>query len=177
MSLSSEPVSAAVAPASAPGLKDWIRLVRPAQWTKNLFVLAPLLFSGRATEPEALVSAALALVAFCLLASAVYSFNDVADRDSDRSHPTKRNRPVASGRISVGAAIGLAVGLVVIGIGVSWLVNPRLAAIATTYLILNLFYSFWLKHLVIPQQDVQEGELGYVLADHQQANRQRRREQ
>jgi 4-hydroxybenzoate polyprenyltransferase len=127
--------SAALAPSAAsPGLRDWIRLLRPTQWTKNLFVLAPLLFSGRGSESEAVGAALLALVAFCLLASAVYSFNDVADRESDRSHPTKR---------------GMAAVLVVIGLGLSWVVSPRLALIAAAYLTLNLFYSFWLKHLVI----------------------------
>jgi 4-hydroxybenzoate polyprenyltransferase len=149
MSLTSEPASAAVVPAAAPRLKDWVRLMRPSQWTKNLFVLAPLLFSGRGTESESLVSAGLALVSFCLLASAVYAFNDVADRESDRSHPTKRNRPVASGRISTGSALALAAGFVIIGTGIAWLESPLLAGIAVSYLTLNLFYSFWLKHLVI----------------------------
>ena len=78
---------AALLPGTAsPGIRDWIRLLRPAQWTKNLFVMAPLLFSGKGSQSEAIVSALLALVTFCLLASAVYSFNDVADRESDRSH-------------------------------------------------------------------------------------------
>ena len=149
MSVPSDPAAALPSAASTSGLKDWIRLVRPAQWIKNLFVLAPLLFSGRGTEPEAIVAALLSLVAFCLLASAVYAFNDVADRESDRVHPTKRNRPVASGRIGVPVAIGIAAGLVVIGLGVSWAVSSGLAVIAAAYLILNIFYSLWLKHLVI----------------------------
>jgi 4-hydroxybenzoate polyprenyltransferase len=149
MSIPSEPVATALPGTSAPGLRDWVRLLRPAQWTKNLFVLAPLLFSGKGNEPEAMVAAVLALVAFCLLASAVYSFNDVADRESDRSHPTKRNRPVASGRITTSAAIGMAAGLIVAGIGLSWAVSSRLALIAGAYLGLNLIYSFWIKHVVI----------------------------
>ena len=149
MSIPSDPVATALPKTTAPGLRDWVRLLRPAQWTKNLFVLAPLLFSGKGKEPDAMVSAFLALVAFCLLASAVYSFNDVADRESDRSHPTKRNRPVASGRITTAAAIGMAAGLIVAGIGLSWAVNSRLALIAGAYLGLNLIYSFWIKHVVI----------------------------
>lgn len=149
MSIPSDPAATILPEASSARFRDWIRLVRPAQWTKNLFVLAPLLFSGRGSESDAIVAALLALVAFCLLASAVYSFNDVADRESDRSHPVKRNRPVASGRITTGSAIGLATGLILAGLGLSWFVSPRLALIAAAYLGLNLLYSFWLKHLVI----------------------------
>jgi 4-hydroxybenzoate polyprenyltransferase len=149
MSIPSDPAAAILPHTASPSIRDWIRLLRPAQWTKNLFVLAPLLFSGKGTQSEAIVSALLALVAFCFLASAVYSFNDVADRESDRSHPTKRNRPVASGRITTGSAIGLAALLVVLGLGLSWIVSPRLALIAGTYLTLNLFYSFWIKQVVI----------------------------
>ena len=149
MSIPSEPAAALLPVTSSPTIRDWVRLVRPAQWIKNLFVLAPLLFSGRATESDAVVAALQALVAFCLLASAVYAFNDVADRESDRSHPTKRNRPVASGRISTRSALGLSAGLILLGLGLAWLVTPRLALIAAGYLVLNLFYSVWLKHLVI----------------------------
>lgn len=149
MSISSDPAAALLPNTTSPGVRDWVRLVRPAQWTKNLFVLAPLLFSGKGNQSDAIVSALLALVAFCLLASAVYSFNDVADRESDRSHPTKRNRPVASGRITTSAAIGMAAGLIVAGMGLSWVVSHRLALIAGAYLGLNLIYSFWIKHVVI----------------------------
>ena len=149
MSIPSDPAAALLPAASSPTLRDWIRLVRPAQWVKNLFVLAPLLFSGRATEPEAVIAALLSLLAFCLLASAVYSFNDVADRESDRAHPTKRFRPVASGRIPVASAMGISAGLVLLGLGLAWVVTPGLALIAAGYLLLNLIYSIWLKHLVI----------------------------
>ena len=149
MSISSDPAAALLPNTTSPGVRDWIRLLRPPQWTKNLFVLAPLLFSGKGNESDAIVAALMALVAFCLLASAVYSFNDVADRESDRSHPTKRNRPVASGRITTSAAIGMAAGLIVAGMALSWVVSPRLALIAGAYLALNLVYSFWIKHVVI----------------------------
>jgi 4-hydroxybenzoate polyprenyltransferase len=149
MSLTSEPVPAAVPRTAVPTTRDWVRLLRPAQWTKNLFVLAPLLFSGRGTDPDALVAAAIALAAFCLLASAVYAVNDVADRDSDRSHPIKQSRPVASGRITVSAALMLAGGLMVAGLGAAWVVSPSLAALAAGYLALNLLYNVWLKHVVI----------------------------
>src|SRR5215211_9017420 len=79
---------------------DWLRLFRPAQWIKNLFVLGPLLFSGRAFNPQAMSHALAAFLAFCLVSSGVYAINDVMDRDADRVHPVKRERPVAAGAIS-----------------------------------------------------------------------------
>src|SRR5688572_1206991 len=83
--------------ARATGIIDWIRLLRPKQWVKNAFVLAPLLFSGRATDPNAIVASLGTLALFCLLASGIYVLNDIVDRVADRAHPVKRNRPIASG--------------------------------------------------------------------------------
>src|SRR4030095_12190436 len=85
-------------------LRDWIRLIRPQQWIKNAFVLPPLLFSGKFLDLTADLRAGLAFISFCFLASAVYAWNDILDREGDRQHPTKRMRPVAAGRIGVSAA-------------------------------------------------------------------------
>ncbi|MGQ0646187.1 MAG: decaprenyl-phosphate phosphoribosyltransferase [Gemmatimonadaceae bacterium] len=126
-----------------------MRLVRPQQWVKNFFVLTPLLFSGKALVPSAQWSGFLAFVVFCLLASAVYVINDVIDRDSDRAHPTKRRRPIASGEITVQAALLAAATLLVASIGAAYSIGPRLLACAVAYLLLNLVYSMWLKHVVI----------------------------
>ena len=98
-------------PQAERGIGPWLRLLRPSHWTKNFFVLAPLLFSGQARDLRVVESALLAFLSFCLAASSVYAFNDVLDRDADRSHPTKRLRPVAAGLISTGHAIGAAVTL------------------------------------------------------------------
>src|SRR5688500_2756094 len=95
-----EPQLSPATDARATGIGDWIRLLRPKQWVKNAFVLAPLLFSGRATEASAVVASLGTLALFCLLASGIYVLNDIVDRVADRSHPVKRNRPIASGRIS-----------------------------------------------------------------------------
>ena len=86
---------------AATSTRAWVKLVRPHQWVKNFFVLAPLLFSGRALDPTAQKSAILAFAVFCLVASAVYVINDVVDRAQDRAHPTKRTRPIASGAIGM----------------------------------------------------------------------------
>lgn len=136
------------APAAA-GAGAWVRLLRPAQWVKNVFVLAALLFSGRAVEGPAVAAAALAFVAFCLLSSCVYVLNDVVDREADRAHPTKRNRPVAAGQVGTGAAVGLGAGLGVVGLAVAWSVAPAVAWIGATYLLLNVAYSVRLKRVVL----------------------------
>ncbi|MFQ5745757.1 MAG: decaprenyl-phosphate phosphoribosyltransferase [Gemmatimonadota bacterium] len=130
-------------------MADWLRLLRPRQWVKNFFVLAPLLFSGRATRAEAVVPALLAFAAFCLLASGVYALNDVADREADRLHPTKRLRPVASGRISPRAAASAGILLLLIALGIAWSVHATVALIAAAYVVLNAAYTMKLKDLVI----------------------------
>lgn len=130
-------------------LHGWIRLLRPRQWIKNCFVLVPLLFSGKFTDSGAVGSALLAFLAFCLVASAVYAGNDVADREADRAHPTKRDRPVASGLISPGAAIGASLTLAALGLGLAAAVDLPLLTIVAVYLTLNVAYTLWLKRLVI----------------------------
>ncbi len=130
-------------------ITDWIGLLRPRQWVKNFFVLAPLLFSGNATRIESILPAVGAFAAFCLLASGVYVLNDVADREADRVHPTKRRRPVAAGRISVGSAVRGGIGLLAVALVGSWLISPPLAAIAVAYLVLNIVYTLRLKEVVL----------------------------
>jgi 4-hydroxybenzoate polyprenyltransferase len=129
--------------------RDWIQLARPQQWIKNGFILAPLLFSGRVRDPEAIGLAATAFVAFCLLASAVYTVNDVVDRYSDQAHPTKCNRPVAAGRVSPATALGVGISLAVASFAIAWTISSSLVLVGLSYLGLNLLYTFSLKHLVI----------------------------
>jgi len=128
---------------------DWLRLLRPRHWVKNGFVLAPLLFSGKATEGALLLDALLAFGAFCLAASSVYAFNDVVDRAEDLAHPVKRLRPVAAGRISTGQAYAAAAVLAVAALGGAALVAPLSALCIAAYLALNIAYSLRLKHLVL----------------------------
>lgn len=137
-------------PAAVPGRwADWVRLLRPHQWVKNLFVVAPLLFSGRLAEGAELARAGLAFVVFCALASGVYAWNDVADRVGDRAHPVKRRRPVAAGRIAPAAALAMGTSLWLLGLTGAWLLGPRVALFALLYLGLNLAYSFALKRVVL----------------------------
>lgn len=126
----------------------WIAL-RPKQWAKNVFVLAPLVFAGLLGEPEAVGRALAAFAVFSALASSVYLLNDVADRENDRLHPIKRHRPVASGRVSLGLA-GTTSGVLAIGsLAAAVALGTRFTLIAAAYLVLNLAYSFGLKKVVI----------------------------
>ena len=127
----------------------WIRLLRPRQWVKNSFVLAPLLFSGRLGDAAAVLNSFVAFALFCLLASGIYAWNDVADRAEDRAHPTKRNRPVASGAISPRTAVVTGLLLVVTALTGGWMLTPAFAAILGGYLLLNVLYTLHLKSVVI----------------------------
>jgi 4-hydroxybenzoate polyprenyltransferase and related prenyltransferases len=130
-------------------LRDWIRLIRPQQWIKNAFVLTPLLFSGKFLDLTADLRAGLAFVSFCFLASAVYAWNDILDREGDRQHPTKRMRPVAAGRIGVSAAAWSGVILAAVGLAGCALLGQPVLLVAVAYLGLNVLYSFRLKHVVV----------------------------
>jgi len=137
-----------------------LRSMRPRQWVKNLFVFGGVVFSGRLFTP-AVWTATAGFVIFCALSGAIYLLNDVADRDKDRRHPDKRRRPIAAGRLSVGAAVVAAVALIVVGlVAAAWLSRP-FARAALAYVVLLSAYSAWLKHVVIV--DVLAVALGFVL--------------
>lgn len=127
-----------------------VRLARPQQWIKNGFVLMGLLFGYAWNDPELLARALSAFAAFCLLSSSVYAVNDVLDREEDRIHPTKRLRPVATGAVSVPAAISLAAVLAVSGLLIAWnFAGDGAPWVYALYLLINVGYSFGLKHVVI----------------------------
>jgi len=129
--------------------RDWLRLFRPRQWVKNTFVLAPLLFSGLIGDAASVAAAAVTFVLFSLLASGVYAWNDVADQVADRAHPTKRTRPVASGRVPARAAVMAGAALIATALAGGWLLDDRLGLVFLAYLALNVLYSRGLKALVI----------------------------
>ena len=134
--------------------------LRPRQWVKNLFVFAGVVFGQKLLTP-ALFSAFGAFLIFCGLSGAVYLLNDVADREQDRLHPEKRNRPVAAGWLPAGVAVIAAVVLIVAGLGASVLISGPFALAALAYVMLLSAYSAWLKHLVIV--DVLVVAIGFVL--------------
>ncbi len=123
--------------------------MRPHQWTKNLFVLAALVFSKHLFDPTYAVDSGIAFGLFCLLSGAVYIFNDIRDLENDRQHPEKRHRPIASGRLSIPVAAAAAL---LIGLAVCWAafrLDFRFGWVALAYAVLNLGYSVYLKHVVI----------------------------
>lgn len=125
-----------------------VKTMRPHQWIKNIFVLAPVFFAKDFFRAELLLRAAGAFVTFCFLASAIYTINDLADVEADRAHPVKRNRPIASGRFPIPAARVLAVVLVVGSLTGAFLLGPiEFFATAAAYFVLNLAYSFGLKKI------------------------------
>jgi 4-hydroxybenzoate polyprenyltransferase len=142
-------------------LRALFRSMRPRQWTKNAFVLAAVVFDRQLTNPTALISALVAFGLFCLLSSAVYIINDIADVKEDRQHPIKRNRPIASGALPISVAIGAAVFLLVFTIPAAFLLSPVFAGIAVVYFAINIAYSQWLKH--VPIIDVLIIAAGFVL--------------
>jgi 4-hydroxybenzoate polyprenyltransferase len=126
-----------------------IRLIRPHQWIKNGFVFMGLVFGNGWTDQSLVVDVLVLFAAFCLVSSAVYVMNDIADRDADRLHPRKRSRPLARGEVSVAAALVLSVALGLAGLGLAGLVSPAALLIAATYIVLNFAYSAGLKRVAI----------------------------
>jgi 4-hydroxybenzoate polyprenyltransferase len=121
--------------------------MRPRQWVKNLFVVAPLVFSKNLTDPAMAARAGLALLAFCLLSGAVYAFNDAHDAEADRRHPRKRFRPVASGALGKRAALVAAGLLAAVALATCAALSLPLMAVAAGYLANNLAYSLVLKRI------------------------------
>lgn len=142
-------------------MMSFIRALRPHQWTKNLLVFAALLFSKHLFESGPFLRASLAFVGFCGLAGAVYLWNDVADIERDRLHPKKKHRPLAAGQLSIRTATLGAIGLVTGALTLSFALDVRLGLCAAAYLVLNLAYSFGLKHVVI--LDVLSISMGFVM--------------
>jgi 4-hydroxybenzoate polyprenyltransferase len=125
-----------------------IRALRPAEWVKNTFVFAALLFGGEFDFDSALKATG-AFVAFCAVASAGYLVNDIRDVELDRRHPTKRHRAIASGALSISAARIVAVVLLVVGLAIGLLVSPAVCGLVAAYGALTFAYSIVLKKLVI----------------------------
>jgi 4-hydroxybenzoate polyprenyltransferase len=138
-----------------------LKAMRPRQWIKNGFLLAPLLFDTQATRLVPLLRSLAAFGLFCLLSSAVYLVNDLFDIEADRQHPDKKDRPIASGKLPVTIAIIAIVILLSFCLTLGYLLSPWFALIEAAYFLLMLAYSLWLKH--IPLIDVLVIATGFVL--------------
>lgn len=142
-------------------LKDIISSLRVKQWPKNVFILAALVFDRQLTNFKAGLSTLLGIIIFCLLSSSVYIFNDIFDIRADQQHPVKKNRAIASGRVSIHLAILIGIILSVGSLILAFTLSQPFFYICAFYLVLNLAYSKWLKR--IPILDVMIIASGFVL--------------
>ncbi len=135
--------------------------MRPKQWTKNVFIFAALVFDGQLLEVGPFTQTLVGFILLCLASSTVYIINDIADIEQDKQHPKKRHRPLASGRLSVRVAWIATIVLGVATLAVSFTLNRWFGALVLTYILMNLLYSYRLKH--VPIIDVFIIASGFVL--------------
>ncbi|CUU03220.1 UbiA prenyltransferase family protein [Candidatus Kryptobacter tengchongensis] len=140
---------------------DYIKLARPKQWVKNFFIFAPLIFSHHLLNFEKIKISIFAFLSFSFIASSVYVINDISDRESDRFHPLKRNRPIASGRVKVWQGILFSIFLFVVGFAFTFELPFKARFLIISYFLMMLFYSFKLKQIVLV--DVFVIAIGFML--------------
>lgn len=143
-------------------MSNLIESIRVRQWYKNVLLFLGIVFAGKLADPSSWISVALAFALFCLLSGGEYLVNDVLDRDRDRLHPEKRNRPIASGRLRVRTAVTVAVALIVFALTVSFVyIGLAFFSLSAGFVVLVLVYSLRLKHVVIA--DVLVLSTGFVI--------------
>lgn len=138
-----------------------IKSMRPKQWTKNVFLLAALVFDNKLFVPYYVARASIAFVLFCAVTGAIYIINDLVDIDKDRQHPVKRNRPLPSGELAVSVALSAAIVLVIVSLPLAVMLNRMFGLIVSVYFVAIVLYSFWLKNVVLV--DVLVLSAGFVL--------------
>lgn len=139
----------------------YIKLLRPKEWIKNLFLLIPVFFAGKLFDIDILLPLVLAFIAFSFVASSIYIINDYRDIEDDRKHPLKCKRPLAAGSVSKSAAIIICILLLLAGLGISLYISQKFFFVIAIYLGLNLGYSFGLKNISI--LDIVIVATGFVL--------------
>ncbi len=142
-------------------VSDYVQLIRPSHWVKNLFVFAPLVFSLNLLKVHEVLANVAAFFAFCIAASSVYVFNDIHDKKSDVNHPLKKKRPIASGRISEKEAWMFLCTLIAGAIFSSLYVSLQTMVVITFYIVMNILYTLMLKEIVII--DVMVIAIGFIL--------------
>jgi 4-hydroxybenzoate polyprenyltransferase len=141
--------------------RELLHAMRPKQWPKNGFIFAALVFDGKVSDPHYLVRTAIGFVIFCFVSGAIYLINDVTDIENDRQHPSKRDRPLAAGRLSVKVAQAAVLIILAVCVPVSFAIDPLFGAIVLAYTVLQIAYSYLLKNIVIV--DVLTIAAGFVL--------------
>ncbi|MBP1651932.1 MAG: UbiA prenyltransferase [Bacteroidetes bacterium] len=140
---------------------QYLKLLRPSHWAKNLFLYIPLFFAGEIFDYAKVVEVLLGFFAFSLIASSIYIINDYNDVEADRRHPVKCKRPIASGAVSKPMALVFFVLCLLIGGLLAWYVKPKFLFVTGIYFIINLLYSFGLKNISI--LDILILSIGFVL--------------
>lgn len=145
-------------------IKNILSIIRPHQWIKNVFVMVPLFFGGSLLDSTDIIASLIAVLAFSFIASSIYCLNDIIDVEDDRRHPVKRNRPIASGKVSVKQGYVCMAMMVALSFGLATLIGEQamgVAAVLGTYFLLNIAYCLWLKRFAIV--DVCVIAFGFVL--------------
>ena len=140
---------------------QYLKLLRPSHWAKNLFLFIPLFFAGEIFDLAKVVEVFVGFMAFSLFASSVYIINDYNDVEADRRHPVKCKRPIASGAVSKPMALVIFVLCLVVGGLLAWYVKPKFLFVTGIYFVINLLYSFGLKNISI--LDILILSIGFVL--------------
>lgn len=139
----------------------YLKLLRPKDWAKNLFLFIPLFFGREIFNPDKLISVFYGFIAFSCIASSIYIINDYRDREDDRKHPVKCKRPLASGAVSPTAALIICGLLLLLGFGLSWWIRDKFLFVVAIYFFINLAYSLGLKSIAI--LDIMILAIGFVL--------------
>lgn len=142
-------------------LKAILKTMRPRQWTKNVFVLAALVFDRQLFTLDSVLRSVGGMLLFCLLSSSIYIINDIRDIEADRQHPIKRNRPIASGKLPIPVAVGTVVVLLAVTFTLAFTLSRQFFIIAALYFAINLAYSMGLKNVLLV--DVLIIAAGFVL--------------
>ena len=130
-------------------ISNIIKLIRPHQYIKNLFIFGPIFFAGNITDKHNLLKCIVAFIAFSISASSIYLLNDFKDIQADRKHPIKKFRPLASGAVPVNVALMLALIFSILGIAIMASYSIMATLILLIYIIMNIAYSVKLKHIAI----------------------------
>lgn len=142
-------------------MNPYIKLIRPKDWAKNLFLFVPLFFAELIFDPQKMLLVLQGFICFCLVASSIYIINDYRDIEDDKKHPVKRNRPLASGAVSPTVGIIICILFFVAGLTGAWFIRDKFLLVLGIYFLLNVGYSFGLKN--IPILDIMIIAIGFVL--------------
>jgi 4-hydroxybenzoate polyprenyltransferase len=130
-------------------MKAYIRLIRPKDWAKNMFMFIPVFFAGELFNNQVIAELIMGFFCFSFVASSIYIINDYRDIEDDRKHPVKKDRPLASGAVSKSTAIAICILLLILGFTGAWFIRDKFMFVLGIYFVLNLGYSFGLKNISI----------------------------